>query len=127
MLARPAADTPSVIYRALALVSLLSCTLVCASFAMFARDQVAGASRHQASAHVAAVPSATKRPVATHRVEQPRRFIDGGAHQLTAPFESIVVSRNAWVTRGVPTLLALLFYGFGLRFLARLPQTAGAA
>jgi hypothetical protein len=30
-----------------------------------------------------------------------------------------VQSRSDWVSRGVPTLLALLVYGLGLGFLAR--------
>ncbi len=39
---------------------------------------------------------------------------------LVAPFGSIVSrSDSSWVRRGVPTLLALVIYGFGLAFLAR--------
>lgn len=119
------------LHRAIVLVSLTCCTLVCASFGLFAHDQIAGASEHQQS-ELAATPSPrtlaglATAPVARsvrshrpHRVGQPRRFIDGAARELISPFRSLVGSANPWVTRGVPTVVALLVYGLGLGFLAR--------
>ena len=39
---------------------------------------------------------------------------------LVAPFAPVTdSSSSSWVRRGIPTLLALVVYGFGLAFLAR--------
>jgi hypothetical protein len=109
-----------VIHRALVLISLACCALVVASFAWFARDQVAGASAHQQNEIASIGPHAkpVSAPVTNDRA-QPRRFIDNAAKALTSPFSSIVQSDSQWVLHGVPTLLALLAYGVGLGYLAR--------
>jgi hypothetical protein len=49
-----------------------------------------------------------------------REIVDDVNDVLLAPFVDIVDSRDAWVARGVPTLLALLLYGVGLGFLANM-------
>ena len=123
MLARPQADICPVIHRALMVLSLVCCTLVCASFVLFAHDQVAGASKHQQNELVAGAASGTGTAGrGIHRVAQPRRFIDSADHTLTAPFSSVVSSQNPWVKHGIPTVIALLVYGIGLGFLARFAQ-----
>ena len=103
------------IHRALVLVAFLCCGLVLVSFTLFARDQLAGASARQQNSLIS---GSAKAPPARHR-GQPRRFIDGAAHDLISPFTSIVQSGNQWVTRGVPSIFALLVYGIGLGYLAR--------
>ena len=119
MLMTPAVETDSVISRLLRLASLACCGLVLMSFAMFARDQMAGASEHQQSELVAGS-STTPAPAAiTHHHSQPRRFIDGAANTLTSPFAAVVKSSNPWVDEGLPTVLALVAYGVGLAYLAR--------
>ena len=46
--------------------------------------------------------------------------IDDADDVLVAPFAPVVSSsESSWVQRGVPTLIALIVYGFGLSFLAR--------
>ena len=86
---------------------------------MFARDQIAGASKHQQNEIIASAPTTTG-PVPIHQAAaQPRRFIDTAASDLTSPFRSIVQSDSQWVSRGVPTVIALLIYGVGLGYLAR--------
>ena len=124
MLVVTAADTGIVISRGLKLVSFLACALVILSFAMFARDQMAGASANQqtelASGSNTPTPAAPAKPHA-----QPRRFIDGAAKELTAPFSAVVQSNNAWVTHGLPAVFGLLVYGLGLGYLAR--YSAGLA
>lgn len=117
MLTGPSADARGVIHRAIVLVALGCCGLVLASFVMFARDQIASASTHQANEVVSSVPVQTPPP--PHVESQPGRFIDGAASKLTSPFRSIIQSSSTWVERGLPTLLALLVYGGGLGFLAR--------
>jgi hypothetical protein len=119
MLNARSADGRAVIHRALVLIAVVLCGLVGGSFVMFARDQLAGASKHQqnelASSSVAATPA--PKPIA--KEEQPRRTIDTAAHALISPFSSIVQSDSQWVQRGLPTIVALLIYGGGIGYLAR--------
>jgi hypothetical protein len=120
MLVARIADAPRVVvHRTLVLAAFVCCTLVLASFALFARDQLARASAHQQSELVATAPAGRGTPGTAHGHEQPRRFIDGAARALTSPFDAIVHSDSQWVRRGLPTLLALLAYGVGLGYLAR--------
>jgi hypothetical protein len=119
MLERPSADTDRVIHRALVLAAFICSGLVLASFTLFARDQLAGASQHQQNEIVASQPSSPGSVPPSEKHGQPRRFIDGAAHELTSPFSSIVRSNNQWATHGLPTVFGLLVYGFGLGFMAR--------
>jgi hypothetical protein len=108
-----------VIHRTLVLTAFVCCGLVTASFTLFARDQLAGASKHQQSQIAASVQTTPGVDPIHHTGAQPRRFIDGAADSLTAPFRSIVHSSNQWVLHALPTFFALLVYGVGLGFLAR--------
>jgi hypothetical protein len=101
-------------------VAFVCCALCFMSFALFARDQLAGASQQQ-QAELASGPvttTSTPQP-AHHQTGQPRRFIDNAAKTLTSPFDSLVSSNSAWVQEIVPTLCAFLIYGVGLGYLAR--------
>jgi hypothetical protein len=111
-----------VVHRLLVTVSVICCTLVCASFLLFARDQLAGASKHQQNELVASAPVSTGAPAKPHHTGQPRAFIDSAAHTLTSPFVSLVRSNNDWVVHGFPAAVALLVYGLGLGYLARFAQ-----
>jgi hypothetical protein len=106
----------AVIQRGLRTLAFVSCLLVSVSFAMFVADQAGGAS----SQAVAEIGSPNPRPhqVSTHH-GQPRRFIDGAARTLTAPFRALVHSSSVWTVEIFETFAALLVYGFGLGFLAR--------
>jgi hypothetical protein len=111
-------ETGIVISRVFRLTAFACCALVVASFGMFARDQMAGASEHQQTELVAgAQPTTASSAPVKHA--QPRRFIDSAAKVLTKPFDAIVQSSNAWVKHGLPALFALLVYGLGLGYLAR--------
>jgi hypothetical protein len=117
------ADSGHVIRGVLGLTRLICCGLVIVSFALFAIDQAGGASRHQVaelSAGTMARPAAPS--VNDAGAGQPRRFIDGAAKALTAPFRAIFNSGSQWAQRGFATLLALLVYGVGLGYLARYSQ-----
>ena len=46
--------------------------------------------------------------------------IDDANDVLLAPFVDLIDSDSAWVSHGVPALLALLIYGLGLGFLANM-------
>lgn len=119
MLAAGAADYPTVLHRILVLAALACCALVLASFALFAKDQLAGASAHQQRELASGTTIVLGMPAASRPVAQPRRFIDGAATTLDAPFASIVQSDSLWVSRGVPVIFAVLVYGVGLGYLAR--------
>src|SRR5579864_2426912 len=95
MLIAVPADTCRVIHRALVFLSVVSCTLIAASFVFFARDQIAGASQHQQNELVAGAPAASGTTATVHH-GQPRAFIDNAAHTLTSPFDSLVHSSNDW-------------------------------
>jgi hypothetical protein len=126
MLVGDTVDAAAVIHRALVLFSVVSCTLLLASFALFAHDQLAGASQRQTVAAASpAVSVSAAKPVRHHRAGQPRRFIDGAATTLTAPFAGVVSSDNPWVARGVPVMLGLLAYGLGVGMAARLARGGG--
>jgi hypothetical protein len=46
--------------------------------------------------------------------------IDDADDILVTPFAPVTAdSSSSWARRGIPTLLALIVYGFGLAFLAR--------
>ena len=47
-------------------------------------------------------------------------LVDDANDVLLGPFTGLVDSNERWVTHGVPTLLALLLYGFGLGMLANM-------
>ena len=113
------ADGGAVIHRALVVTAFVCCALVAASFVLFARDELAGASKHQQNEIASATPRATPGPKPIREEGQPRRTIDSAAHVLTTPFRSIVQSDSQWVQRGLPTIFALLLYGAGLGYLAR--------
>jgi hypothetical protein len=121
MLKRRAADMSDVVHRVIVTVAFACCALVLASFVMFTRDQLAGASKQQQNALVSNGPTTSApTPVATKKPQaQPGRFIDGAASTLTSPFRSVVQSDNQWVVHGLATAFALLAYGAGLGFLAR--------
>jgi hypothetical protein len=117
---------------------LLICSLVCSaivlvSFVLFAYDQTSGASKHQV-ASLAGGPNQTASGVvvtseSTHAVVhkgQPRRFIDGAARELTAPFRAFMEGDSQWAVWLVSTALAVLVYGFGLSLVARFVRVATA-
>ena len=123
MLVAPSADTDGVIDRVLRLTALACCVLVALSFAMFARDQMAGASEHQQTELMAGrTPTG---PSAQHA--QPRRFIDRAAKTLTTPFDAVVHSSNHWVDHGLPAVFALIVYGLGLGTWPDTPPCAASA
>ena len=101
----------------------MCCGLVLASFAMFALDQINGASKHQVAEITAGAPARTAASTVTDtHPGQPRRFIDGAARALTAPFRAVAHFGSAWAQEGFLTVCALLLYGLALGYLARYSQ-----
>jgi hypothetical protein len=97
--------------------------IVIVSFALFAIDQTSSASAHQQEAlqgtNGGPTPASATHAAPAHEGEAHRR-IDEVSAQLTSPFAVVTAgSTSQWVVRGVSTLLALLVYGVGIGFLAR--------
>lgn len=94
-----------------------------AAFALFAVDQIGGASQHQVAELNGGIPTRTAAAtVGDAHAPQMQRDVDAAANVLEAPFRSVISSDNQWVQRGFATGCALLLYGLGLGFLARYSQ-----
>jgi hypothetical protein len=100
--------------------------IVLISFGLFAIDETRNASDSSVAAIAGLEATATADPTASEERARERahnkvhELIDDTDDVLVKPFASIADgSDSSWVRRGVPTLLALLVYGFGLSFLAR--------
>jgi hypothetical protein len=107
-------------------VAVVAGAIVLLSFALFAIDETRDASEQSAQAIAgleatrASDPSAGQERARERAHSGTRELIDDADDVLVAPFASIVTSsESSWVRRGIPTLLALVVYGFGLSFLAR--------
>ncbi len=101
----------------LRLASFVICLIVITSFVLFAVNQTSSASTHQQEELQTGAAPAKKAPKHEGTV---RKAIDEASKTLTSPFSSITAgSSSEWLTRGVNLALALLLYGFGLAFLAR--------
>ena len=110
----------------LRLASVVICLIVIASFAIFALDQVSGASAHQQQelngGSTRTANSGTPQPLGTPSAHEStlHKTLDEASNELTSPFSGVTAgSSSAWAVRGVDLLLALVVYGFGLGFLAR--------
>lgn len=98
--------------------SVAACLIVTASFAIFAVNQTGSASARQQE-EVFGKPRASSGQSAA-RKGTVRRTIDDVAGELTSPFSSITAgSSSEWVVHGVNLLGALIVYGLGLGYVAR--------
>lgn len=110
----------------LRVIAVLASAFVALSFVLFAIEEAGDASKRTTDAIAgldaarSADPSPTQERAREAAHSDVREVIDDVDDVLVAPFAWIVSgSGNAWVRRGVPALLALLVYGIGLSFLAR--------
>lgn len=109
------------IERLLRTVSLVACAFVCVGFLLFAVDQAGNASKRQQDkiADVRKVDPTPEEEGARERQHSAaRELVDDVNDALLKPFAGVVDSDDPWVHRGIPTLLALALYGFGLGYLA---------
>ena len=107
-------------------VSVVAGAIVLLSFALFAIDETRDASENSRAAIAgleatrSSDPSPSEERARERAHSRVRETIDDADDVLVAPFAGLVdSSHSSWVRRGVPTLLALVIYGFGLSFLAR--------
>ena len=116
----------------LRLVSVLATAIVVLSFALFALDETRAASERSAAetAGLEATRSADPDPDAERARERAhssvREAIDDADDVLLTPFAwAEPNTTDTWARRGVPGLLAVIVYGFGLSYLARYAKGVG--
>jgi hypothetical protein len=106
----------------LRLASLVICLIVIASFGIFAIDQTKGAATHQQeelNVGTRTATTGTPKSSSTHESAL-HSAIDEVSNSLTSPFSGVTSgSSSEWAIHGVNLLLALIIYGFGLGYLAR--------
>jgi hypothetical protein len=106
----------------LRIAALISCAIVLIGFFAFASDEANKGSEKQVQRINEAMnspdPSAAAERVREKRHSKARELIDDANDVLLAPFAGVVDSKDAWVRRIVPSVLALLVYGLGLTLLA---------
>lgn len=111
------------IARLIRIVAILASLVIGLSFVMFAVDKLNASSAEQQRQLTQEIeqPNPTEKGERAREKEHGdvREAIDDVNDVLLSPFKGIVSSDDTWVTRGVPTAIGLLVYGFGLGFLAR--------
>jgi hypothetical protein len=106
--------------------AIAASAIVLVSFGLFAIDETRDASKRSVAAVEgleatrAADPTTSEERARERTHGSVREAIDDADDVLVKPFASIADgSSSSWVRRGIPTLVALFVYGFGLAFLAR--------
>jgi hypothetical protein len=114
-----------VIERLLRYAAVACSAILLLGFGAFAYDQAkSGSDRHVEALEGIYRPDP---PPETERQREARHSdvreaVDDANDVLLKPFAGIVHADDVWVDRIVPTVLALLVFGFGLGFLARYTQ-----
>ena len=119
------------IARIVVWASTIAALVIIASFALFAIDQARDGSKQQvaklgskleptnASTNVnQADPSPKTERAREKKHGDVREAIDDANDVLVSPFSGVVDSKSIWVERGIPSLIALLLFGVGLRVVA---------
>ncbi len=109
--------------RPLRYLAIALSLVIAIGFTLFALEDIgraSEASEHRVTGFTAANPSPAGERERERRHGQPREAIDDVNDVLLAPFAGITADATSrWARRGVPALLGLLVYGFGLGYLAR--------
>jgi hypothetical protein len=118
-----------VLERPLRIVAIVLSLIVAAGFCMFAVDEfnrASSAQRDELAGFERADPTPAGERARERRHSTAREYIDDANDILLKPFAGIVGSSGGrWVQRLVPTVLALLLYGFVLAYLARFMHGRG--
>lgn len=117
--------------RLAVLASRVVCLIVIAWFVVFAVDRTGVAATHQVNELYSGAPQRPAAQVAreseararAQREGTAKRTLDQAAEAITSPFSALTSSTSsAWLAHGMDTLLALLVYGLGVSFVARLAR-----
>jgi hypothetical protein len=105
-------------------VAVAASAIVIFSFLAFATDEAGHGSQSQVDKLGEALDEPAPAPnverVREHQHSRARELVDDANDVLLRPFNGLLDSRDPWVQRIVPGLLALLAYGLGLALLANL-------
>ncbi len=105
--------------RLLRFASIVICLIVAAAFLVFAVNQTSSASGHQREVLGESV--TPENTTAKPHENSIHKGLDEASETLTSPFSGIVsASTSEWGNQTVRLILALILYGFGLGYLARL-------
>ena len=109
--------------RPLRYLAIALSLIIAIGFTLFALEDIGRASErseHRVAGFTAANPSPAGERERERRHSGVREAIDDVNDVLLSPFAGITANETSrWARRGVPTLLGLLVYGFGLGYLAR--------
>ena len=115
--------------RVLHYVAIALSLVIAISFSLFALqdiDRASKSSEHRIAGYEATAPTAAGERERERRHGQPREIIDDVNDVLLAPFAGVTENETSrWAQRGVPAMLGLLVYGFGLGYLARFMTARG--
>ena len=117
--------------RPLRYLAIALSLIIAIGFTLFALEDIGRASQqseHRIAGYTAANPSPAGERERARRHRQVRETIDDVNDVLLSPFAGITANETSrWARRGVPALLGLLVYGFGLGVLANfLPKAKSA-
>lgn len=105
--------------------------IIAIAFTLFALEDIGRASakaEQRITGYAATNPSPAGERERERRHGQPREMIDDVNDVLLSPFAAITANEGSrWARRGVPALLGLLAYGFGLGYVARFAMARGGA
>ena len=117
--------------RPLRFLAIVLSLIIAIGFTLFALGDIDRASKsteHRIAGYAAANPSPAGERERERRHGQPREIIDDVNDTLLAPFAGITENATSrWAQRGVPALLGLLVYGFGLGYSARFMTARGGS
>ena len=116
------------IVRLVGIGSIISCTIVIASFSLFAVNETSAASTHQQQELKAEAIPSTSTPGAPLSPAQAashessiRKAIDEASEWLTSPFAGLTSgSHSEWATHSIDLVLGLFVYGFCVGFIRRM-------
>ena len=115
--------------RPLRIASIVLSIIIAAGFLMFAVDEfnrASSAQRNELAGFEQTDPTPAGERARERLHSKGREYIDDANDILLKPFAGIAAnSGSRWMQRLVPTILALLLYGFLLAFLARFMRGRG--
>ncbi|MDQ3723121.1 MAG: hypothetical protein M3376_08665 [Actinomycetota bacterium] len=117
--------------RPLRFLAIALSLIIAIGFTLFALEDIGRASatsEQRIAGYTATSPSPAGVRERERRHSRPREIIDDATDVLLSPFAGITADASSrWARRGVPALLGLLVYGFGLGYLARFMTARGGS
>ena len=118
--------------RPLRYLAIALSLVIALGFALYALEDISRASEKSelriTGGFTATSPSPAGERERERRHGQPREMIDDVNDVLLSPFAGVSESaKSGWTRRGVPALIGLAVYGFGLGYLARFMTARGGS